>query len=196
VKASTQQLILDTARDLLQTRGVHGFSYRDVAARIGIRTASIHYHFPSKDDMVVAVADATLEEFRQVTARAEAQTTDVIQQLEAFAAMFATTFARGDRICPICMLAVCQESVSTRVQSAVAQFWRECESWLERVLMRGASNGALAADVDMREAARVWVAALEGSMVTGRVFGDAARVTRTFNFLLRQVRPVSGQARG
>jgi hypothetical protein len=85
------------------------------------------------------------------------------------------------------MLAVCQETVSLQVRAIVAQFWRECEAWLEGVMLRGIAEGVLAPNLDVGQAARTWIAALEGSMVTGRVFADSSRVMATFDFLLRQV---------
>ena len=37
---------LNLAETLVRTRGYNGFSYRDLAEQIGIKTASIHYRFP------------------------------------------------------------------------------------------------------------------------------------------------------
>lgn len=49
----TAAKILTVAQDLLQRKGFNGFSYRDLAAEIGIKTSSIHYHFPTKDDLAL-----------------------------------------------------------------------------------------------------------------------------------------------
>lgn len=46
---------MDVGLTLVQERGYNGFSYADIAEAIGIRKASIHYHFPSKQDLVQAV---------------------------------------------------------------------------------------------------------------------------------------------
>ena len=50
----TRAELLDTAQELVQTGGFNWFSYRDLADRVGIRTPSIHYHFPTKTDLGVA----------------------------------------------------------------------------------------------------------------------------------------------
>ncbi|WP_257998927.1 TetR/AcrR family transcriptional regulator [Fischerella thermalis] len=44
----TRTQILDTAQDLIQRVGVNAMSYQDISEAVGIRKASIHYHFPSK----------------------------------------------------------------------------------------------------------------------------------------------------
>ena len=45
---STKKELLDAASLLVQTRGYNGFSFHDLGAAVGITTASIHYHFPTK----------------------------------------------------------------------------------------------------------------------------------------------------
>ena len=44
-KSETAEQILDRAEMLIQTRGYTGFGYQDIADSLGIRKASIHYHF-------------------------------------------------------------------------------------------------------------------------------------------------------
>ena len=48
---NTAELILDAAQVLVQEVGFNGFSYAHIAEKVGIRTASIHYHFPNKEDL-------------------------------------------------------------------------------------------------------------------------------------------------
>jgi len=52
---STKQKILDAAQDLIQTRSFHGFSFQDMADKVGIRKASLYHHFDSKDAIALAV---------------------------------------------------------------------------------------------------------------------------------------------
>jgi len=44
----TRTRILDTAEQLVRTRGYYGFSYADIADRIGISKPSIHHHFKTR----------------------------------------------------------------------------------------------------------------------------------------------------
>jgi len=59
-RSDTAEQILDLAETLIQTRGYSAFSYQDIADSLGIRKASIHYHFPSKTDLGIAVVEATI----------------------------------------------------------------------------------------------------------------------------------------
>jgi len=47
--------IIDTAIKMIREGGYHSFSFRQIATELGIKSASIHYHFPSKEDLGVAV---------------------------------------------------------------------------------------------------------------------------------------------
>ena len=60
---STAAAILDIAQRLIQMRGYNGFSFKDIATSLGIRTASIHYHFPSKADLGVSLTSRYRERF-------------------------------------------------------------------------------------------------------------------------------------
>ena len=62
-RSDTGEQILDRAEALIQTRGYSAFSYQDISEALGIRKASIHYHFPSKTDLGIAVVDRYVERF-------------------------------------------------------------------------------------------------------------------------------------
>ena len=47
--------ILDIAERRMRQTGYNAVSYRDIAAEMGIKSASLHYHFPKKEDLGVAL---------------------------------------------------------------------------------------------------------------------------------------------
>ena len=55
---TVREQILDHAITLMMLRGYNGFSYRDLSELVGVKTSSIHYYFPSKEDL--AALDALL----------------------------------------------------------------------------------------------------------------------------------------
>ena len=52
---SKREEILDAAEAMIRDAGFNAFSTRDVASAVGIKSASVHYYFPTKADMGVAV---------------------------------------------------------------------------------------------------------------------------------------------
>src|SRR5579871_5566836 len=47
--------ILDAAERRMQRGGFGGFSFREIAVDVGIKSSSVHYHFPTKEDLAAAV---------------------------------------------------------------------------------------------------------------------------------------------
>lgn len=52
--------VLSVASDLFATKGFEATSMRDVATAVGMMSGSLYYHFASKEDMYVAVQDASV----------------------------------------------------------------------------------------------------------------------------------------
>jgi AcrR family transcriptional regulator len=52
-----RELIRDTALEMLDTHGAAGLSMRRLAERLGVQAASLYTHYPTKDDLLDAVAD-------------------------------------------------------------------------------------------------------------------------------------------
>src|SRR5437867_255524 len=48
--------ILAAGRRVAQAHGYAGLNFRDLAEQVGIKAASIYYHFPSKAELATAVA--------------------------------------------------------------------------------------------------------------------------------------------
>jgi TetR/AcrR family transcriptional regulator len=57
----TRDRVLQTAQALFAERGYRGTSLRDIAKRIGIKAPSLLHHFPSKQQLYVAVLDRMFE---------------------------------------------------------------------------------------------------------------------------------------
>ncbi|KFJ90149.1 TetR family transcriptional regulator, partial [Pseudomonas sp. 1-7] len=49
--------MIQTAENLMRTRGYTAFSYADLSEAVGIRKASIHHHFPTKEDLGAAIVE-------------------------------------------------------------------------------------------------------------------------------------------
>jgi AcrR family transcriptional regulator len=57
LRPEMRQQVLDAAARLFREKGYAATTMRDVAARCGIRAASLYYHFPSKDEILAEVFD-------------------------------------------------------------------------------------------------------------------------------------------
>src|SRR5215475_10009804 len=99
-RSETAEQILDLAETLIQTRGYSAFSYQDIADALGIRKASIHYHFASKTDLGIAVVNRYIDRFDVALVQVAANDTQSsMAMLELYTQPY-LAFARApDRVC-------------------------------------------------------------------------------------------------
>jgi AcrR family transcriptional regulator len=62
-RGDTRQRILDVALRLFADRGYAGTSIRDIAEELEVTKAAVHYHFPSKEQIVVALLEPFVGRF-------------------------------------------------------------------------------------------------------------------------------------
>jgi TetR/AcrR family transcriptional repressor of nem operon len=180
--------LLDAAQELVQTHGYNAFSYRDLAQRVGIRTASIHYHFPTKGDLGAAMLERYRQKFLGALALLDEQFPDPKQarkKLERYVLLFHSTLKAGNRMCLGGMLATEYTALPAGVRREVKRFFDDTEAWLERTLAEGRRGAVLHYQGSPAAAAKALFALLEGAMMTARAYGDDSRLATAANWLLR-----------
>jgi AcrR family transcriptional regulator len=80
-----RQEVLTAASDLFATKGFEATSMRDVAAAADLMSGSLYYHFSSKEEMYVAVQDASVSKIFNAVEAAIAKVEDPWTRLEAAA---------------------------------------------------------------------------------------------------------------
>ena len=68
--------LLDAAHRMCEGAGFHGFSIRNLADEAGISSASVHHHFPTKDDLGQAMLQRERESLNKALAAAGAEHED------------------------------------------------------------------------------------------------------------------------
>ena len=167
-RSSTPERILDIAQRLIQSRGYNAFSFHNLAQEIGIKTASIHYHFPTKSDLGVALLRRYRQRFNQELDGIAANSGSSVRSLVSFAALFQRTLSIDSQLCMCGMLSAEIESLPKPVAVEVKRFFNETENWLTTVLTNGRREERLAFDGSPRTQARMLIAMMEGAMVVAR----------------------------
>src|SRR5919204_2432556 len=65
-----QAELVEAAYRLLAERGFEGLRTRDVAGAVGLNVATLHYYYPTKEDLVRAVVGRAMGRFRSTLAPA------------------------------------------------------------------------------------------------------------------------------
>lgn len=186
----TPTRILDIAEGLVQTRGFNGFSYADVAAELGITTASLHYHFAGKAELgralIVRYTDRFMDELDAIASRLTAAP----GRLQAYIDLYANVLQDG-KSCLCGMLAAEFTTLPQPMQEAVISFFDRNELWLGEVLKKGRELAELQYRSTPEEVAQMIVSSLEGAMLVARPYGDVRRFQSTASQMLASLTPQS-----
>ena len=179
--------LIDVATSQVRRLGYSAFSYADLADAVGIRKPSIHHHFPTKEDLGVAIVAAYTERISEQLDRIDAKTGDMIERLRAYARLYREGL-EGRRGCLCGVLASEVAVLPQQVQAGVRQFFGLHLRWLERVLRDGRANGLLRDGVEPRVAARTVLAALQGALFLALSLEEPAAFDQAVAGLLKGLR--------
>jgi TetR/AcrR family transcriptional regulator, transcriptional repressor for nem operon len=182
----TATRILDFAEELVQTRGFSGFSYADIAARLDVTPASLHYHYGSKADLGEALIRRYRTRFMSALDAVERKAGKAPAMLDAYARIYADVL-RLKRMCLCGMLAAGYETLPEPMRREVVQFCDENEGWLVRVLEQGQTEGTVSFSGPASVVAQSIISGLEGALLIARPYGDVGRFERAANRLLSSV---------
>ncbi len=114
-----QDQILRAAAELFVKHGYGGTSIRDIAQQVGLLPGSVYHHFPSKEDLFVAIHR---EGFRQLVIRSEnavKSQADPWKRLELACAVHIDSAVAGDaiaRITAIGLFAIHEDRLQKRLE--------------------------------------------------------------------------------
>ena len=169
----TAKLLIENAQYLIQTRGYNAFSYSDLAKEMGIRKASIHYHFPTKSDLGVAVVQAYAEQIQVLMPDVtDPDPESYISALSNYLTPIMAMAADEEIICLCGSLAAEQQTLSPDMQAEVTRFFKTHIIWLGTLLARGREAGAFRFEGDPDDLAKLAFSALQGGMLVRRALSD------------------------
>jgi len=181
------QRILDVAEELAQRRGYNGFSYADIAERLGVTKASLHYHFASKAALGRALIDRYHRVFAAALQAIEREVADPLEQLQHYVLLYERVLS-DERMCLCGMLAAEFTTLPEPMQAGLRRFFDANERWLTAALARGLRAERVRLRESARARARLLLGALEGAMLVARSYGDTARFRAVAQQLLEDLR--------
>jgi TetR/AcrR family transcriptional repressor of nem operon len=168
--SSAKEAILTAARRAAQAHGYGGLNFRDLAKDVGVKSASIYYHFPSKAALGAAVARRYWEDSAAELEAMLDGNSDPLHCLHRYPEVFRRSLANENRLCLCSFMAAEYDDLPEDVKKEVQAFADAHIVWLSRVL-------AAADLVDMAETeqrARAIYAAVAGAQLMARSRSDIA----------------------
>jgi len=179
--SDTEQFILNATEDMIRQGGYHGFSFRNIADAIGIKSSSVHYHFGTKEKLGAAITKRYTENFIIALGSPEellaTGVNPVVHYINAFRA--AIISEKG-----MCLCGILGTEASILPESIVIElddFFERNIEWLERAYEQ------IGSIENTKEKAAQTLSLLEGGMMIATTKKDLTLFDLSTKLLLEQV---------
>ena len=185
---NTRVALLENAEELIRIRGYSGFSYADLAERVGIRKASIHHHFPAKHDLALALLASYDARYDAEMRGINDATRDGLSRIEAYGALYNQGVEKGLG-CLCAAFATEYDVLPETLRTELARFFAKHVTWVETVVADGHRNGTIRISAPAKVYARMIVAAFEGALMIERTLGGTDGFGATMMAIEDALRP-------
>ena len=164
--------VLDAAEAMVRTRGYNGFSFREIATEVGIKSSSVHYHFPTKADLATALARRYTERVLAALGDPSRQSKNADNVIKSYRRIVRAALVDEQQMCLAGILGAEVADLPDDVADEAAAFFSASVDWLTTALRR-TKWGKGKKPKRLRRTAITTVAALEGGLIVARTLNDA-----------------------
>ncbi len=164
--------ILDIAEELMLSGSYNSFSYNDISKQLGITKASIHHHFPTKEDLGVAVCGRLHAQMLDYLAGVDASCGTPPEKVEMYTGLHRLFLDKRTRICPFGIMEAEYNVIPQRMRECLKTMYGDMSSWLTGVVREGRQAGTFRYDGEPRDQALLIISALQGSLQISRLEGE------------------------
>jgi TetR/AcrR family transcriptional repressor of nem operon len=182
LRVDTKKQILDIGENLLLNLGYKGFSYKNISSALNVKNASIHYHYPQKNDLGVAIIERARKRFELWTQSKKIQDLSYKEKLDALVAQF-KHFLKEGQVCFVCSLANDFKVLPVEMQIEIRKFLLDMHRWTANLLKEGRDQGVFNYPGDPKDQALVILTSLQGALQTARLT-DAS----CFDYITKQIK--------
>ena len=154
--------IARAAYKLIVEKGLEGFRTRDVAAKVDINIATLHYYFPTKESLVQGVVHLLIEELKRPLVKLPHKPLSALQKLRLeFRDVTVRIREAPDQLLVLNELAIrsWRDPAIARILSYLDEQWR---GHLVSILKQGIEEGAFRSDLNVVATANAIMTQLRG----------------------------------
>lgn len=163
---STRSEIIKIADELIREKGFNAFSFYDISKALGIKNASVHYHFPTKNDLGIAVVNEYLAKLEEMMA--DSADKEPTERINVYLSIYTSTKAEG-RICLVGSLASDLQTVDSELKVNLKQLVDKILNWVTDILADGQARGVFAFSVVPRTKALMIITNMLASLQLTRL---------------------------
>ena len=155
---SVRERILKAAEKRMSSVGYHAVSFRDLADDVGVKSSSVHYYFPQKEDLGEELVKQYSAMFFTELGKIDNKSDDPLAAIQKFLAIYANALVIGKAVCLCAVLGAETNSLPDKIRISVRDFFRANIAWLQVVYDRVPSSASMMTPIEM-------LSAIEGAMI-------------------------------
>lgn len=154
------------ADKLIKHVGYNAFSYADISKQLNMKNAAIHYYFPAKSDLGVAVIQKNANAFKEIVQ--SWASLEERQQYMNYLTMH-DSFVRLHWSCIVGSLAPAYDTLPQNMQNELQELINSILSWLTTLLENGKKNKVFHYKGSAKDQANMTYSALLSSLMVNKV---------------------------
>lgn len=178
--SETIDRIIASAEGQARSGGYNAFSFREIAKDIGIKSASIHYHFPTKGDLASELAKRYTEKFCEHLNNISEGNDTLYEKLSAYSELFYHALKADQKMCLCGLFAAEMDVLPEDVKAETQAFFKANLSWLENVMAEYAIETPASKAMQL-------LASIEGAMLLAKAFESEEHFKKAIDLSTYQV---------
>jgi AcrR family transcriptional regulator len=154
--------IAKAARELIVEKGVEGLRTRDIAERVGINVATLHYHVPSKEALIELVAESLAEQFHNQHVMRPREHLGALERLAIEFVDFREFVFERPEVMLVFSELMERARRDERIGAAIFPLKHRWRETLVELLRDGVTDGAFRPDIDSDAAASMIMSSMIG----------------------------------
>lgn len=173
----------------MRSRGWSAVSYRDLAAEVGIRSASIHHHYPAKADLGDALIGRYTSTFMDNLHRLDEERGSALDRFSGYLDLVRDALSGGVAMCLCARLVADFELLPEGMRGQISEFMQQNIDWIADTLSLGVTQGVFAPIEDVKSVAWLVYSEVQGVQLLVRGFVDITRFDEVADQLIRRLAP-------
>jgi len=163
-----KQELLQIAQNKVREGGYNNFSFRELAKEVGIKSASVHYHFPTKADLGAELAKQYTDDFISALGEPKAHVASGKNPVGIYIEQFRHALYQDKKMCLCGLLGAESDVLPELVRAEIKRFFNKNLAWLEQAYLSVITDNVLVA----KQQAIKTISLLEGAMMISIAIED------------------------
>ncbi len=160
----TREKILTLAGELIQTKGYDSFTFQEIANSLGMRAASLYYHFPHKQDLGLAFLQYWSQVTLSISGQLDRSRMSPREKLRSFLGI-GYSAAQNQRVCPVSALQLDHRKFTEEMKQQLDQIELDELKLVTKILREGLESGEMQFPNDPEDQARLVLSAFKGALL-------------------------------